>query len=259
MTRILGIVNITSDSFSDGGRFLAPRAATAHANALIAAGAHAVDLGPASTHPDAETVLPQEEIRRLAPVVDALDVPISIDSYHPQTQRWALAQGVAFLNDIQGFPHPELHAELADSDTTLIAMFSVQATGGATRQASDPSTVLQRIHHFFDARVDALMTAGVPRERLILDPGMGFFLGTDPSCSLRVLQSIAALRDRYDLPILVSVSRKSFLRALTGSPLDRIGAATLSAELAAARRGAAWIRTHDVSALRDGLAVQQAL
>jgi dihydropteroate synthase type 2 len=259
MTRILGIVNITADSFSDGGQFLEPRAAIEHANALMAAGAHAVDLGPASTHPDAESVAPQEEIRRLGPVVDALDVPISIDSYHAETQRWALARGVAFLNDIQGFPHVDLHAELADSDTTLIAMFSIQATGGATRQDSDPDTLLQRIHHFFDARVDELMTAGVRRDRLILDPGMGFFLGTDPTCSLAVIQSIPSLRDRYDLPILVSVSRKSFLRALTGTPLDHIGAATLSAELTAARNGAAWIRTHDVRALQDGLTVQLAL
>ena len=94
---------------------------------------------------------------------------------------------------------------------------------------------------------------------MIIDTGMGFFLGTDPACSVAVLQAIPALKSRYDLPVMVSVSRKSFLRKLTGTSLDRIGAATLSAELAAARAGVAWIRTHDVAALRDGLLIQEAL
>jgi len=259
MTRILGIVNITADSFSDGGQYLEPHAAIRHAEALLEDGAHAIDLGPASTHPDAETVSPAEEIRRLEPVVDAVSGPLSIDSYHPETQRWALGRGVDFLNDIQGFPHPDLYPELAKSEATLIAMFSIQASGGATRQDSDAHTLLARIERFFDERVDALLSADIPRSRLILDPGMGFFLGTDPACSVAVLRAIPALKARYGLPLLVSVSRKSFLRKLTGAPLTRIGPATLSAELAAVRAGVDWIRTHDVAALRDGIRIQQSL
>ena len=259
MTRVLGIVNITADSFSDGGRFLAPAAAVVQAQALMRAGAAAVDLGPASTHPDAEFVSFEEEIRRLSPVVDALDVPISIDSFHPETQVWALGKGVDYLNDIQGFPNPEIYSQLADSDTGLIAMFSIQANGGATREDTEPSDVMDRIQAFFDARVDALLGAGVARERLILDPGMGFFLGSDPACSLAVLRAIPELKRRYGLSVLVSVSRKSFLRGLTGTDLAGIGPATLSAELYAARAGVDWIRTHDVAALRDALLIQDAL
>jgi len=260
VTRILGIVNITADSFSDGGEFLAPEAAIRQAKGLISAGADAVDLGPASTHPDAEAVTVTEEIRRLEPVIAALsDVPISVDSYWPETQRWALSKGVAYLNDIQGFPNETIYPELADSDATLIAMFSVQATGGATREETDPEQIVPRICAFFDERVEALLSGGVRREQLILDPGMGFFLGSDPECSMAVMRAIPELKSRWNLPLLVSVSRKSFLRKLTGTSLENIGAATLAAELAAARSGVDWLRTHDVAALSDALLVQNAL
>ncbi len=259
MTKILGIVNITADSFSDGGEFLRPEAAIRHAEALLQAGADAIDLGPASTHPDAEPVSVAEEIRRLEPVIDALAAPISIDSYWPETQRWALEKGVAYINDIQGFPDPTIYPELAAGEAGLFAMFSVQASGGATREDSDPEQIVSQITAFFDRRLEVLTDAGIARERLILDPGMGFFLGSDPACSLAVIRAIPALKARYDLPILVSVSRKSFLRKITGTMLESIGPATLSAELAAARAGADWIRTHDVAALRDALVIQEAL
>jgi dihydropteroate synthase type 2 len=119
--------------------------------------------------------------------------------------------------------------------------------------------VLDSIEQFFESRLNALVRGGVAEERLIIDPGMGFFLGRDPRASIAVLQRIAVLRSRFGRPVLVSVSRKSFLREVTGSGLDEIGAATLAAELFAARTGADWIRTHEVKALRDGLNVEEAL
>jgi len=258
---ILGIVNTTPDSFSDGGRFLDPESGVKHAHELVANGADAIDLGAASSHPDAGPVPPANEISRLAPVLDALvaeGIAVSVDSCSPEVQRFALARGARYLNDIRGFPEPELYPVLARASAQLIVMHSIQR-GPATRSAGDAATLLDDIDAFFAARIAALESAGVARERLILDPGMGFFLGSGAEPSLRVLRALPDLRTRFGLPVLVSVSRKSFLGALTGAAVGARGAATLAAELFAVQRGADYIRTHDVRALRDGLAVLHAL
>lgn len=266
--KIFGIVNITRDSFSDGGRFLDPADALAHARELIAAGADVLDLGAASSHPDGERVSADEEIRRLRPVLNGLAespgetrISISIDSFQPDVQRFALqsAAPIDYLNDINGFPHPEMYAELAASRCRLVVMHSIQREGQADRRESNPASILEEIGEFFESRVQALTAAGVARERLILDPGMGFFLGANPESSLAVLRSLNLLKRRFALPVLLSVSRKSFLGAITGRPAVERGAATLAAELYAARNGVDFIRTHDVRALRDGLVVQAAL
>ncbi|HEX4891509.1 MAG TPA: dihydropteroate synthase [Alphaproteobacteria bacterium] len=260
--KILGIVNITEDSFSDGGRYLAADRAIEHAVDLVAAGADIIDLGPASSHPDAKPVTAEEEIRRIAPVMKALTargIAISVDSFLPQTQRCAMHQGAAFLNDIQGFPDAEIYPDLARNSCRLIVMHAIQGRGIATRTDSDPDTIVKRAGDFFQRRIAALEGAGIGRERLILDPGMGFFLGNQPEASLRMLRGLKGLRERFGLPVLVSVSRKSFLRAVTGQPIDQSGAATLAAELFAASQGADFIRTHDAASLRDGLKVWSAL
>lgn len=254
-------MNVTTDSFSDGGLYLDPERAIAHACALAKDGADAVDLGPASSHPDASPVSPETEIERLAPVVAALaerGIPVSVDSYRPETQAWALARGVAWLNDIRGFPDASLYPALARSDCRLVVMHSIQR-GPATRQAASPDAVLAGMREFFAERVAALTRAGVARERLVLDPGMGFFLGDAPEPSLAALRALPELRERYGCELLVCVSRKSFLGALTGRSPEERGAATLAAELYAAGRGVDWIRTHDVRALADALAVGRAL
>ncbi len=260
--QILGIVNITEDSFSDGGRFLVPERAIAQALALIEGGADIIDLGPASSHPDAKPVTADEEIRRLAPVMDALaarGIAVSVDSFLPETQRYAMAAGVAYLNDIQGFPNAEIYPDLASNTCRLIVMHAIQGRGIATRTQSDPGTILERVGHFFQRRINALEQAGIGRERLILDPGMGFFLGDQPEASLNMLRGLRALRELFGLPVLVSVSRKSFLRALTGRGVAQAGAATLAAELFAAAQGVDYIRTHDAGSLRDGLKIWSVL
>jgi dihydropteroate synthase type 2 len=260
--KILGILNITEDSFSDGGKFLAPEAALAQAEKLVADGADAIDVGAASSNPDARPVMVEEEIARLAavlPVLKAKGIPVSVDSFAPQVQRWALGQGIAYLNDIHGFPDPALYPELAASDCRLIVMHMVQERGVAVRTQIPPSEIFDRVTAFFDARIGALTTAGIARDRLILDPGMGQFVGADPENSLILLRRLPELKSRYGLPVLISVSRKGFLRKLTGQPLEKIGPATLAAELFAAAQGADMIRTHDVAALRDGLTVMGGL
>jgi len=261
MPQIVGILNVTEDSFSDGGRYLRPDAALAHAERLHAEGADWIELGPASSHPDAADVSPDEEIRRIAPLLDALaprGLRLAVDSYQPDTQRFAAERGVGMLNDIRGFREPAKRSPwLRDSDCLLVVMHSVQ--GRATREERDAAAVWRHLIGFFDERIGALEACGVHRARLILDPGMGFFLASSPEPSLEVLRRLPELAARYGLPLLVSVSRKSFLGAVTGRGVEERGAATLAAELAAADRGAAFLRTHDVAALRDALAVSAAI
>jgi len=255
---ILGILNITEDSFSDGGRYLAPDAALAQARKLVEAGASVVDIGAAASNPEGAAVPPAEEIARLAPVVEALKkdgVAVSIDSFSPEVQRWAVAGRVDWLNDIHGFPEPAVYPLLAASDAKLIVMHAVQERGCATRVAVDPADTIGRIFSFFERRITALEKAGVARSRLVLDPGMGFFLGDNPAASFCALRHLPELKKAFTLPILVSVSRKSFLRQATGRGPAEAGPATLAAELFAACQGADYIRTHDPGALKDGLAV----
>jgi dihydropteroate synthase type 2 len=259
---LFGIVNMTTDSFSDGGRYFEADAALAHARALATQGAHVLELGAASSHPDSAAVDPEEETQRLAPVLDALlaeGLQVAVDTWKPDTQRACLQRGVHVLNDIQGFPDAKLYPELADSACRLVVMHSVQASGAATRVEQSASDVVKSVYAFFEQRFAALERAGVARDRLVLDPGMGFFLGSSPEPSLAVLDEIPHLKAAFGVPLLVSVSRKSFLGALTGRDTADRSAATLAAELFAARLGADCIRTHDVGALRDGLAVQAAL
>ena len=260
---LVGIVNITEDSFSDGGRFLDPAAAIAQARLLAAEGADIVELGAAASNVAATPVDPAEEIRRLDPVIAALagtGAPLSVDTSEPETQRFALARGVAYLNDIRGFPDPGVYPDLAAGHCRLVVMHAVEAEGRAQPVDLTPGEVWQRIEAFFAERVARLERAGITRERLILDPGMGLFLSTRAEASLRVLMSLERLKRAFGLPVMVSVSRKSFLGAITGraAPAER-GAATLAAELNAAAHGADYIRTHDPAALRDALAVTAAL
>ncbi|MFI6019835.1 dihydropteroate synthase [Streptomyces sp. NPDC051287] len=260
--RLVGIVNITTDSFSDGNRFLTARDAVSHAHRLRSEGADVIELGPAASHPGAEKVSAEEEVGRLADVLDQLvaeGVPVSVDSYQPTTQLFAAARGAAYLNDIQGFADPERYAELAGTGCRLVVMHSVQRRGPATEVRTDPARVCRGIEEFFAERLTALEAAGVGRDRLVIDPGLGHFLGSGPEPSLRTLAGLERLKARFDVPVLVSPSRKSFLRTLTGSAVSGIGPATLAAELYAARSGADYIRTHDVAALRDALTVFEAL
>lgn len=255
---ILGILNITEDSFSDGGRFLPPEAALVQARKLAKDGAAVIDIGAAASNPKAKPVTPADEITRLAPVMKALrkdGIAISIDSFSTEVQRWALTQGVDYLNDIHGFAEPELYPALAKSNVKLIVMHAVQATGRATSVDIPPEGIFARVLNFFRGRIAALEQAGVERSRLILDPGMGMFLSTRPQASFEVLRRLPDLKQAFDLPVLISVSRKSFLRQQVKRCVADAGAATLAGELFAVSQGAGYIRTHDPAALADGLAV----
>lgn len=259
---IVGIVNITRDSFSDGGEFIAPAAAIQHAQRLAKDGAQYLELGPASSNPDAAAVPAKQQIERLAPVLSQLSsegFPISVDATDPLVLEFAIESEVAMLNDIRGFPDPTLQTRLADCQCSLVVVHSLLELERATSKNETPSEVLLSIDRFFEKRLAELVRAGVSENRLIIDPGMGFFLGRNPYASIAVLKRLPELRARFGLPIFISVSRKSFLRAITGRAVHEIGAATLAAELHAAREGADFLRTHDVAALVDALKFQKSL
>jgi dihydropteroate synthase type 2 len=260
--RIVGIVNITADSFSDGGRYLDPAAALAHARSLRADGADVIELGPAASHPGSAPVSAAEERRRLAPVLERLTadgIPVSVDSFQPETLRFAVSVGAAWLNDIHGFGDPGLYPVLAASQCRLVVMHAIQKDGAATEVATDPAGVRDGMFRFFAQRLAALQAAGIGRDRIVIDPGLGYFLGSTPGPSLAALAGIRELKDAFGVPVLVSPSRKSFLRALTGRDVTRSGSATLAAEIFAAWQGADYIRTHDVAAARDALAFLSAI
>jgi dihydropteroate synthase type 2 len=259
---LVGIVNITADSFSDGGRFLDPGAAITHAHRL-AADADIVELGAAASNVTAGSVSPDEEIRRLDPVLRSLTedgVTLAVDTYRAEVQRFALSRDVAYLNDISGFPDPPVYPALASASCRLVVMHAAGGVGRAEPLDLEAGEVWRRIEAFFAERIDGLERAGIARERLILDPGMGLFLSRRSEASAYVLARIGRLKERFGLPVMISVSRKSFLGAIAGrqSPGER-GPATLAAELFAASRGADYIRTHDPAALRDALTVTAAL
>jgi len=262
MTSILGIINLNAESYLDSGRFPEAEAAVKKAEDFIQAGATAVDLGPSPSHLNAPVVSPAIEIERLAPVLDSLiptEISISVDSFHPETQRYAIKRGVNFINDVHGFAHPEFYPELAESNCRMIVMHNIHGTKITELVVTDPSTIMSTIFRFFDQRLAALISAGIDRERIIIDPGMGFFLSSEPEASIVVLKNLAALRAEFGLPVMVSVSTKSFIRKITGKTAEQSGYGTLSTELYAASEGADWIRTHNVSALRDGLIMHQTL
>jgi dihydropteroate synthase type 2 len=260
---LVGILNITEDSFSDGGQFLAPERAVERARELLAEGATLVELGPASSHPDARKVTVDQEIARLDPVVAALleeKIPFGVDSFETATQRWSIARGAQLLNDIQGFADECFWGELSDCACDLVVMHSIQGRGPATRVQADAEGIMDRVLRFFDVRLTALERSGIARERLVVDPGMGFFLGANPEPSLTVMRNLARLRREVGCRVLVSVSRKSFLSAVCTDPqagseraISERLPATLAAEIYAARQGVDLIRTHDVKSLVDAL------
>jgi len=257
---IFGILNITRDSFSDGGRYFDADAAIEHGRRLAASGADVIDIGAESTHPDAEDVPAEEEIARLEPVVRELrhdGLSISVDAYKPAVITRALELGVDFINDVTALRDPDAVAAVRNSNARLVLMHSVSADARAARTDESAETIVDRIEAFFADRLRELASAGIARERIILDPGMGFFLSRDPRASVRVLAELPRLR-QLGLPLLISTSRKSFIGALLAGdaeprPADERGAGTLATELWAALNGADYIRTHDPRALSDTL------
>jgi len=260
--RLLGVVNLTDDSFSDGGRFRGHVEALKQAFALAEHGASRIDLGAQSTHPEAELVGPDEEWRRIEPVLRELvaaRIEVSIDTFEPHVMERALELGAACINDVTALRDERAARVVAATRCELILMHSTSREARAERGAPREAYWIERIARFFDERLAALERMGVERERVIVDPGLGLFLSSEPAPSFEVLRRIGELRERVGRPLCVAPSRKSFLGAALGrAPLER-GAATLAAELWCAAQGVDWIRTHDVRAASDALRTWRSL
>jgi dihydropteroate synthase len=252
---VMGILNVTPDSFSDGGRFLDPQAAAAQARRLVAEGADILDIGAESTRPYGGAVrVPLEEERaRLAPVLSeivALGVPVSIDTQKAAVAAWALDQGAAIVNDVWGLQgDPAMARMVAEHGAPVIIMHN--------REAADPGIdIVAEVTSFFRRSLDIAARAGIARERIVLDPGIGF--GKTPEQSLVCIARLDAWRE-FGVPLLVGASRKRFINSITPSdPSERIGG-SLAAHLLAVENGAAIIRAHDVAPTVQALAVAAAI
>ena len=252
---VMGVLNVTPDSFSDGGKFLAPDQALAQAKRLIADGADIIDIGAESTRPygGAQPVSAEMELRRLQPVlaqIVALGVPVSIDSMKAEVVAWALDHGAAIANDVWGLQRDgEMAAVIAARNAPVIAMHN--------RERADPSIdIMQDIAAFFDRSLEIAARAGLARENIVLDPGIGF--GKTQEQSLIVLARLDELKS-FGLPLLIGASRKVFIASVSPSePQQRLGG-SIAAHLAATRRGATIIRTHDVAETMQALRVLAAI
>ena len=252
---LMGIVNVTPDSFSDGGRFVAPEAAIAQARTHVAAGADIIDVGAESTRPGYTPVPEGEELARLEPalaaLIAAIDVAVSIDTTKAAVARVALAAGAAVVNDQWGLQRdPAMAGVVAGAEAGLVVMHNRDGIDAAIDIVDD-------MRRFFDHSLRLAEAAGVPCHRIVLDPGIGF--GKSKAQNLAALHAIPVLR-AYGLPVLVGVSRKSLFAALIGASDvgDRL-IGTLAANLAAAARGAAIFRVHDCAENRAALTVFDAI
>lgn len=251
---VMGILNVTPDSFSDGGRFIAPEQALAQARKLVADGADIIDIGAESTRPyGSQPVSADDELQRLRPVlaaVVALGVPVSIDSMKSEVVAWALDQGAAIANDVWGLQRdPKMAAVVAARAVPVIIMHN--------RAAADPAIDIMRdIAAFFERSLAIAAKADIASDSIVLDPGIGF--GKTPEQSILVLGRLAEL-DRFRLPLLVGASRKRFISSIVASePHQRIGG-SLAAHLIAAQQGARIVRTHDVAETVQALRVAAAI
>lgn len=257
---VMGIVNVTPDSFSDGGRFFAAEAAIAHGHALIAEGADILDIGGESTRPGAPQVPPEEEQARILPVIAALaptGVCISVDTRHAATMRMALGAGARVINDITALTGDAASLDVAAAWGAGVVLMHMQ--GSPQTMQVDPryGDVVAEIRAYLAARVTACRAAGIPDDRIAVDPGIGFGKTLDHNLALLAgLDSFATL----GVAVLVGASRKSFLGRLGGgAPADRRLGGSVAAALAAAARGADILRVHDVGETVQALAVWRAI
>jgi dihydropteroate synthase len=255
----MGVVNVTPDSFSDGGLFLDTRAAVAYARGLIEEGAAIVDVGGESTRPGSEGVSLDEELRRVEPVLERLqDVPVSIDTSKAEVARRALALGAVMVNDVTALRgDPDLAGVIADSDAYLCLMHML---GEPRTMQEDPryEDVVSEVAAFLEERLSFALSAGIPDERICLDPGIGFGKTVEHNLELLArLDEIVAL----GRPVVVGASRKRFLGRVLGDPEALSGpvAAGVAVAVLAFERGAAIFRVHDVREHVEGLRAAQAL
>jgi dihydropteroate synthase len=254
----MGVVNVTPDSFSDGGRYLDPAAAVAHARALVDEGADIVDVGAESSRPGARGVSADEELSRLVPVLEGLSdlpVPVSVDTAKPEVMHAALRAGASMINDITALTAPGALDVVAPTGAA-VSLMHMQGEPRTMQREPSYRDVLAEVAAFLEERVAAAERAGIARERIVVDPGFGF--GKTVAHNFELLRNLGRFTE-IGLPVLAGWSRKSTLGTITGRSADDRLAGSLAAALLAVERGARIVRVHDVAATRDALAVLAAL
>lgn len=254
----MGVINVTPDSFSDGGRYVLTEQAVAHARALIEEGADILDIGGESTRPGALPVTLDEERRRVLPVLERLadcGVPVSVDTQKPEVMREAVAAGASMINDINALAAPGALEAVAGTAAAACLMHK-QGDPQTMQQAPRYADVVKEVRDFLATRIEAAQRGGVDRERLVIDPGFGFGKTLEHNLALlRELAQIAAL----GVPVLAGLSRKSMLGKITGREAGERVFASIAAAVIAVENGARIVRAHDVAATRDALAVWRAV
>ncbi|AEL06843.1 dihydropteroate synthase [Xanthomonas campestris pv. raphani] len=258
--QVMGIVNVTPDSFSDGGQHTTVDAAVAHGLRLVAEGAAVLDVGGESTRPGASAVSLEEELQRVIPVIQALSaqtaVPISVDTYKPEVMRAAVAAGAGMINDVHALRSPGALEAAAELAVPVVLMHALSAPH-AMQAEPHYDDVVAEVHRFLAERIFAAEMAGIDKRRLILDPGFGFDKSTVHN--LTVLAQLQRLQE-FGLPVLAGFSRKRTIGELTGRQVaaDRVHG-SVAAHLIAAQQGAQLLRVHDVAATVDALKVWRAV
>jgi dihydropteroate synthase len=258
--RIMGVVNVTPDSFSDGGDFVDPAAAIAHGNALADAGADILDIGGESTRPGASAITPEQEIDRVLPVIEGLaktGVPLSIDTRNASTMRAAVSAGATIINDVSALAHDPGSLATAAEFAVPVILMHMRGEPATMREEATYEDVAREVFEELASRVEAALTAGIPRARIAVDPGFGF--AKTSGHNVAVLKDLTAFHG-LGCALAVGLSRKSFLAAITREtdPKARLGG-SIAAALAAVARGAQIIRVHDVAETRQAIATWGAI
>jgi dihydropteroate synthase len=255
----MGVLNITPDSFSDGGAFVAPEAALAHARTLREEGADIVDVGGESTRPGARAVGAQEEMDRVVPIIEALaarlDVVVSVDTSKPQVMREAVRAGAGLINDVYALRQADALSTAA-ALRVPVCLMHMQGEPGTMQRNPIYRDVVGEVDEFLAERVSACLQAGISAERILIDPGFGF--GKLLAHNLALLKDLRYLR-RHRLPIVVGLSRKGMIGQITGAEMGERAYGSAAAALLAVQQGASIVRVHDVRATREALAVLAAV
>ncbi len=256
---VMGVLNVTPDSFSDGGNWIEPGAALARARAMCEAGADIIDVGGESTRPGADPVDPDTEIARVVPVIRAIaseiDIAVAVDTCKPVVMRAAVGAGASMINDVLAL-RADGALEAAAELGVPVCLMHMQGEPRTMQDAPYYDDVVADVHRFLADRLLACEFAGIPRQRLLVDPGFGF--GKTLEHNLELLRQLARFRD-LGVPVLAGLSRKSMIGALTGRAVDERVAGSVAAALIAVQRGASIVRVHDVAPTRDALAVWTAV
>jgi len=255
---VMGILNVTPDSFSDGGRYQSLEFAVSRAEQMVASGVDLIDIGGESTRPGSPSVSVEDELARVMPALYALQEAgkaLSVDTCKPEVMREAIIAGADMINDINGFRAPGAIEAVVDSDCGLCVMH-MQGTPQDMQAQPVYTDVVREVIDFLRERVAALVDAGVDRERICVDPGLGF--GKTVEHNYALLRNTQRIADELGLPVLIGLSRKSMIGAVTGKPVEERMAGSLAGALAALAHGAKIVRVHDVAETVDALKVWRA-